>query len=163
MRADTSAKEALDTANKIKKKYDESVKKLNQFTAYQDVLELQKNDIAEIQQFEETYNLRHQIWHIRQSFGEQEQRWYRDNFREQDAQAIVSTVQENESKLVKIGARLDKKDEVLDAVKAEVKAVSKQKNLIGALGNPSMLEKHWHNVWQLVGGPPGTLLNFNLN
>lgn len=48
MRADTSAKEALDTANKIKKKYDESVKKLNQFTAYQDVLELQKNDIAEI-------------------------------------------------------------------------------------------------------------------
>jgi dynein heavy chain len=26
-----------------------------------------------------------------------------------------------------------------------------------------MLDKHWHNVWQLVGGPPGTLLNFNLN
>lgn len=26
-----------------------------------------------------------------------------------------------------------------------------------------MQEKHWHNVWTLVGGPPGTLLNFNLN
>lgn len=76
---------------------------------------------------------------------------------------IVNNVQENESKLVKLGAKLDKKDEVLDATKAEVKAVSKQKNLIAALGNPSMLDKHWHNVWQLVGGPPGTLLNFNLN
>jgi len=65
--------------------------------------------------------------------------------------------------LTKLGAKLDKKDEVLDAAKAEVKAVSKQKHLIAALGNPSMLEKHWQNVWSLVGGPPGTLLNFNLN
>jgi hypothetical protein len=38
---------------------------------------------------------------------------------------IVNNVQENESKLVKLGAKLDKKDEVLDATKAEVKAVSK--------------------------------------
>lgn len=26
-----------------------------------------------------------------------------------------------------------------------------------------MQEKHWVKVWALVGGPPGTLLNFNLN
>lgn len=26
-----------------------------------------------------------------------------------------------------------------------------------------MQEKHWIKVWALVGGPPGTLLNFNLN
>lgn len=124
---------------------------------------MQKSEIPEIRTFEETFKIRHDIWHIRQTFLEQEQRWYRDNFREQDAQAIVTTVKESDSKLVKLGAKLDKKDEVLDAVKAEVKAVVKQSNLIAALGNPSMLEKHWHNVWQLVGGPPGTLLNFNLN
>jgi hypothetical protein len=52
---------------------------------------------------------------------------------------------------------------VLDATRAEVKVVVAQKNLIAALGNPNMLEKHWHNVWSLVGGPPGTLLGFNLN
>jgi dynein heavy chain len=72
-------------------------------------------------------------------------------------------VQENESKLTKLGAKLDKKDEVLDAAKAEIKAVSKQKNLIAALGNQSMLHKHWTNVWALVGGPPGTLEQFTLN
>lgn len=127
------------------------------------MLKIEKAEFPEMAEFEETFTIRHTIWNIRQTFGEQEQKWYRDNFREQDAQAIVATVSENESKLVKLGAKLGKPDEVLDAVKKEVKAVAQQKNLIGALGNPSMLEKHWHNVWQLVGGPPGTLLNFNLN
>lgn len=65
---------------------------------------------------------------------------------------------------MKLGAKLDQRDdEVLTAAKAEVKNVSKQKNLIAALGNPAMIDKHWTAVWALVGGPPVTLLNFNLN
>jgi transcription termination factor NusB len=34
IRADTPAKEALDEATKIKKKFDESVKRLSQFKGY---------------------------------------------------------------------------------------------------------------------------------
>jgi hypothetical protein len=88
-RAETTSKEALDTAVRIRKKYDESVRKLNQYLGYQDVLKLPKSKIEEMEIFESTYNIRHQIWQIRHSFAEQEQRWYRDNFREQDAQLIV--------------------------------------------------------------------------
>jgi hypothetical protein len=51
----------------------------------------------------------------------------------------------------------------LDAARAEVSEVNRHCNLIAALGNQAMQEKHWVKVWALVGGPPGTLLNFNLN
>lgn len=89
IRAETPAKEALETATKVRKRFDESVRKLTQYTAYQDTLKLPKTSIPEIDDFEDKYNVRYQLWHIRQTFGEQEQRWYRDNFREQDASAIV--------------------------------------------------------------------------
>jgi hypothetical protein len=85
MRAETPGKEALDTASKIRKKYDESVRKLNQYLGYQGVLKIKKSDIPEMEAFEYNYNIRYQIWNIRQTFGEMEQKWYRDNFRDQDA------------------------------------------------------------------------------
>jgi len=51
--------------------------------------------------------------------------------------------------LIKLQAKIghDRKDEVLDAAKAEVKNVARHSNLISALGNPAMQEKHWNNVW----------------
>lgn len=70
MRADTASKDALDTANKIRKKYDESVKKLNQYTNYQEILGIQKVEINEIQAFEYTYDIRQTIWSIRQFFSD---------------------------------------------------------------------------------------------
>lgn len=85
MNADTASKEALDTAIKIRKKKDESEKKINQYVDYRATLKLPHEEIPELEKFDYIYNLRHQIWHIRQTFGEQEQGWFRNNFREQDA------------------------------------------------------------------------------
>jgi hypothetical protein len=52
IRADTPAKEALDEANKIKKKFDDCVKKMAQFKGYLEVLELPATPIPEIEEFE---------------------------------------------------------------------------------------------------------------
>jgi len=52
---------------------------------------------------------------------------------------------------------------VLEAATADVKNVARHSNLIAALGNKSMQDKHWAKVWGLVEGPPSTLLNFNLH
>ena len=57
----------------------------------------------------------------------------------------------------------DKKDEVLEAAKSEITEVNRHWTLIYALVNKAMQEKHWVKVWALVNGPPGKLLNFNLN
>ena len=73
-------------------------------------------------------------------------------------------MKERDTELVKTKAKFrDVKDEVLDAAIQEVKAVAKFSNLINALGNKSMQEKHWVKVWGLVEGQPPTLLNFTLN
>jgi hypothetical protein len=47
--ADTPAKEALDEAAKIKKKFDESVKRLSQYKGYLSTLELPNTPIPEIE------------------------------------------------------------------------------------------------------------------
>lgn len=55
-------------------------------------------------------------------------------------------------------------DEVLESVAAEISVVAKHSNLIAALGNKTMLDNHWIEIWQLVDGQPsGTLQSFNLN
>jgi hypothetical protein len=145
IRADTPAKEALDEANRIRRKFDESVKRLAQYKAYQETLKLPITDIPEVEEFEQKFHLRNRLWTIRHTFADQQKRWYYENFLEQDAATICSTVKERESELLKLKAKLgrDVKDEVLEAATADVKNVSRHSNLIAALGNKSMQEKHW--------------------
>lgn len=40
MNKNTSFKDSLDELNKVKKKFDESVKRLNQYKTYQEILEV---------------------------------------------------------------------------------------------------------------------------
>lgn len=70
VKADTPPKEALDRANKIKKKFDESIRKIAQYQSYRETLKQPANPIPEIAQFEAGFEIRHKIWHIRQTFGE---------------------------------------------------------------------------------------------
>jgi len=164
IRAGTPAKEALDEAAKIKKKFDGSVERLNQFKAFQETLKLPPAAIPEVAEFEKHFGIRHKLWQIRLTFGEQQRRWYGENFREQDAPAIVATVKERESELIKLKAQIgrDNKDEVHEAATREVKDVARYGNLIAALGNQAMQEKHWQKVWSLVETQPATLMNFPL-
>ena len=164
MKAHTPAKEALDEAAKLKKRFDNSVERLSQYQAYQNTLKLAVPLIPEIEEFEKKFALRNRLWQIRQTFSDQQKRWYGENFRDQDAQLIVNTVNDRATELVKmkfvIGKNVD--DEVHAAATAEVNDVKKHANLIAALGNQSMQEKHWVKVWAMCESPPPTLLNFSL-
>ena len=165
IRADTPAKDALDEASRIRRKYDDSVARLTKLKWNQEVLKMPPIPIPEVDDFAEKFRVRHRLWDIRFTFARDQRTWYHENFREQDAAAIVATVKERESELVKLRAKLgrDVKDEVLEAATADVKNVSRHSALIGALGTPSMQEKHWANVWSLVETQPSTLLNFTLH
>jgi hypothetical protein len=67
--------------------------------------------------------VRHRLWEIRSKFSRSQKDWYHDNFREQDAQAIVNTVRELSGELTKLKVKFKDSDEVLEAVQAEVGAV----------------------------------------
>lgn len=71
IRSTTPAKEALDEASKIKKKFDISVQRLDEFKAYQETLKVQGSDIPELAEFEKQYSIRYNLWNIRQTFGAQ--------------------------------------------------------------------------------------------
>lgn len=88
IRADTPAKEALDEANRIKRKFDESVKRLAQYKAYQETLKLPVSDIQEVEEFEQKFGIRNRLWTIRHTFADQQKHWYHENFLEQDAVTI---------------------------------------------------------------------------
>ena len=62
IRADTPAKEALDEAAKIKRKFDESVKRLSKYKGYQETLSLGATPIPEVEQFESKFGVRHRLW-----------------------------------------------------------------------------------------------------
>jgi len=128
-------------------------------------LKIAATPIPEIVEFETKFGIRHRLWQIRQTFSEQQKRWYHENFREQDAQEIVQVVKERDTELVKLKVRLpkDSKDEVYEQAHAEVRSVLRHCNLIAALGDKSMQEKHWVKVWSLVEGQPSTLLNFSFH
>lgn len=68
IRADTPAKEALDEAAKIKRKFEDSVKKLTQFKAYQETLALPATPIPEIEEFQNKFGVRHRLWQISYDF-----------------------------------------------------------------------------------------------
>jgi dynein heavy chain len=115
-------------------------------------------------EFEKTYSVRHRLWQIRQTFGEQQRKWYGENFRDQDAAAVVATVGERATELVKLKLAFgrDAQDEVHAAATAEVNDVKRHAPLIAALGNPAMQQKHWVKVWSLCESPPATVQHFTL-
>lgn len=164
IREATAPKEALEEAGKIKKKFDESVKRLDTYNHYQSTLKTNPASIPEREEFLQHFNIRHQLWTIRETFGNAKRRWYDEDFRDQDAALIVQTVKEKEGELTRLKAALgrDTKDEVLAAATAEVKAVSKHVALISALGNTAMTKKHWTKVSALVDTPPVSLEHVKL-
>lgn len=92
----TIAKEALDELSKIKKKADDSVKRLDQYKKYQEILEVNPGAIKEIEDFQKKFDVRHKLWKNREKFAEYHRKWYFDNFMELDANEIVTIVKEYE-------------------------------------------------------------------
>ena len=92
----TPAAQSLEELGKIKKKYDESVKKLNQFKQYQEILEINPTPIKEQEEFTKKYDIRYKLWKNREKFAELYRHWYYDFFVELDANEIVQTIKEYE-------------------------------------------------------------------
>jgi len=65
IRADTPAKEALDEAARIKKRFDESVKRLGSYKSYQETLKVPVTNIPEVEEFEQKFFVRNSLWNIR--------------------------------------------------------------------------------------------------
>ena len=110
---------------------------------------MQGAEIPEIELFNTKFNRREKIWSNLESFREQKTKWYNDNFKKMDAEAIVKTVQKFAKENIDMKNRLkkDEKDEVLDDLSREVKEVEAQKALILALGQKAMQPRHWTKVY----------------
>lgn len=65
IRADTPAKEALEEATRIKKRFDESVKRLGSYKSYQETLKVPVTHVPEVAEFEQKFDVRHRLWTIR--------------------------------------------------------------------------------------------------
>ena len=62
IRADTLAKEALDEAARIKKRFDESVKRLGSYESYQETLKVPVTQIPEVDAFAQKFYVRNTLW-----------------------------------------------------------------------------------------------------
>lgn len=56
---------ALEEAGRIKKKFDESVKRLQTFKSYQETMKVATTTIPEIDEFEKKFSLKNRVWSIR--------------------------------------------------------------------------------------------------
>lgn len=70
MTSATPFKEALDELTRIKKRSDESVKKLNQYKGFEETLEKQITVVKEIDDFNNKYDFRFKLWKDREQFDE---------------------------------------------------------------------------------------------
>lgn len=87
---------ALEELSKIKKKFDDSVKRLNTYKSYQEILEINPSVIKEMDDFTKKFDIRHKLWRNREKFAELSRHWYYDFFVDLDAVEIVQTVKEYE-------------------------------------------------------------------
>jgi len=157
MNKNTVHKDALDELARIKKKYDDSLKKIGQYQAYQDTLGLPDSPIPQIKQFEDKFGLRHQIWYNRDTFKKDSYKWFNEKFKDNDAEEVAKEIKrfEKMNLEMKVKMRKDFKDEVLETLTNEVRAKAAYINLYQALGNKAMKPKHWVKVFALLEQPPG--------
>jgi len=109
--------------------------------------------------------VRQKLWKNLQGFRESANIWFNKAFREQDANEIVNKIKDFERENLQLRAQLprDVPDQVLETLRNEVKDVAIYGNLIVALGNKALEEKHWEKIFHLIEQPkPSSLNTFNL-
>jgi uncharacterized protein HemY len=79
--------------------------------------------------------------------------WLTKPFRDLEAQEIVAQVKEFDRDNLMLRQQLprDNPDQVLEALKAEVKEFGHHNNLVLALGNKALEQKHWDKIFGLIG------------
>lgn len=99
------------------------------------------------------------IWSNWDSFLSQKQKWFNNNFKEIDAEALVKQVGKygKENIDMKMKMAKDERDEVLEELTRDVKEVEAMRNLILALGSRAMLHRHWIKIYALLETPAPNL------
>jgi hypothetical protein len=118
------------------------------------VLELPQTQVSILTSFENKFKLRHTLWKNRYDFENLRNKWYRENFKDQDAAEIEATVKKYYTQTLKIKNTEFSKgppDDVLNALMSEVSAVREHMRLIMALGNKTMTEKFWSQIYDTIG------------
>lgn len=161
MSSSTESADALKQLQRIKKDFDDSMGKLNRYKTYQEALEIQPQEIKELAEFQKKFEVRNNLWVNRKVFNEKAQIWLNKSFREQDCNEIVNTIKEYERQNLVFRTQLprDVPDQVLEALKTEVKEIAVYSNLIVALGNKALEEKHWDKIFSLTDMPKPSSLN----
>jgi hypothetical protein len=96
--------------------------------------------------------VRQKLWKNLQSFRENANIWFNKAFRDHDANEIVNKIKEFEKENLMLRSQLprDVPDQVLETLRGEVKDVAVYSNLIIALGNKALEEKHWDKIFTLI-------------
>ena len=66
--------------------------KVREYQENEEVLNVEHASIPEVEIFEAQYEKRFTLWNNRDTFQKQHQKWYMENFEEQDAEDIVKQV-----------------------------------------------------------------------
>jgi hypothetical protein len=153
MSSETDPTDAIKALNRIKKEFDDTLKKITQYRQYQETLDLPPVEIKEISEFQKRYDVRFKLWNNLKTFREKSSMWLTKPFRDLDAQEIVGQVKEFDRDNLMLRQQLprDNPDQILEALKAEVKEFGHHNNLVLALGNKALEQKHWDKIFGLIG------------
>lgn len=119
---EVASSQALGELAKIKKKFDQHLSKVKEYQENEQVLNVEHASIPEVEIFEASYEKRFTLWNNRNTFTEQQRKWYLDNFEEQDAEDIVKQVNDYQTQNMSMKMKLKKgeKNDVLMAFSQEV-------------------------------------------
>jgi len=90
MSSETDPADSIKALNRIKKEFDDTLKKITQYRQYQETLDLVPVEIKEIVEFQKKYDVRFKLWNNLKTFREKSTMWLTKPFRELEAQEIVS-------------------------------------------------------------------------
>ena len=86
MSRDTPSADALKECRHLKKKYDETLEKINLYQSYEETLGVEeKVQVPQIEIFNKHFTKRQTLWQNREDFNKMSKEWYFDNFLKQDA------------------------------------------------------------------------------
>ncbi len=164
MNPDTDPADAQKILVKIKKDFDDTVGKLTRYRQYQESLDIVPVEIKELNDFQKKYDVRYKLWNNLKTFREKSNLWLTKAFRDQDAEEIVNSVKEfdRDNLFLKQQLGRDTNDLVLEQLRQEVKEFGVNNNLILALGNRALEQKHWEKIFGLIGQQTPALNAFNL-
>lgn len=123
--------------------------KVREYQENEEVLNVEHASIPEVEIFEAQYEKRFTLWNNRDTFQKQHQKWYMENFEEQDAEEIVKQVNayQTTNMTMKMKLKKNEKNDVLMAFSQEVQDVVDHTELIKALGCKDLQDRHWKRIF----------------